>query len=359
MSQLRVVTDHLMGMAFPIPTGVSVIGRDPHAGMYLPDAEVSRSHATLERSGNRVILTDLGSTNGTWINTHPLHGSQELRPGDVIQLGQAQLVYDVNERTPADVRRSAAFSGGPAPGRRVGTGRVILIPVVVNVVGWATTAVLTFVAGRAVGVPGWLVGPTAAIVAGVVQSLFDAARGSAVVRADAGPAIARRSGGIPVAAAILTVLLIGVAGYAATVGIRYGVGWVTGNEDQIGGERLVAAQSGKSGRVTITVTGIVNTTHFTRVQLTVNNGEDQPATLALFRNCVLTGGAVTLQAEPFKSGWPEDVPPRSTQQGHITFAGQLPDSATTAQLSFIRVFVFGRFGVDDSVVVKSMRLRGP
>jgi hypothetical protein len=42
----------------------------------------------------------------------------------------------------------------------------------------------------------------------------------------------------------------------------------------------------------------------------------------------------------------------------VTFSGHLPDSSVTAQLSFLNVFVFGRFGVDDTLVIKPVRLRG-
>jgi hypothetical protein len=161
---------------------------------------------------------------------------------------------------------------------------------------------------------------------------------------------------------VLTILIVfGAGGYGVTVGIRYAVGMVTGNEDQVGQERMASspAPSDKSGKVTVTVTSIVNTAHFTRVELTVSNQESQPATLSLFRNCVFTAGETTLQADPFKSDWVEDVPPGSVQRGRVIFPGHVPDSASTAQFSFLRVFVFGRFGEEDSVVIKSINLRGP
>jgi hypothetical protein len=107
------------------------------------------------------------------------------------------------------------------------------------------------------------------------------------------------------------------------------------------------------------VTSIVNTAHFTRVALTVSNQEDKPATITLFENCSLTGGGVTLQPDSFRSRWVQTVPPRSDQSGHLTFPGHLPDSATTAQFSINMVFVFGRFGEDDSLVIRSIRIRAP
>lgn len=54
------------------------------------DLGVSRSHAHIERSGSRVFLRDLGSTNGTFINgdrLKPMH-VYEIRHGDELQFGR-------------------------------------------------------------------------------------------------------------------------------------------------------------------------------------------------------------------------------------------------------------------------------
>jgi hypothetical protein len=117
--------------------------------------------------------------------------------------------------------------------------------------------------------------------------------------------------GVPAAVAIaLVVLVAGVGGAGAALGVRYGLGWLTGNEPQVGQERLAATPgpSGKSGRLQVTVTSVVNTGHFTRVRLSVANQEHVSATLNLYHNCVLTGGGVTLAADPFRSTWTEEVP---------------------------------------------------
>jgi hypothetical protein len=90
------------------------------------------------------------------------------------------------------------------------------------------------------------------------------------------------------------------------------------------------------------VTSVVNTAHFTRFSVTVENQENEPAVLTVFHNCVLTCGAVTLQAEPFRSRrWTADIPPQSIQQGQPVFPGRLPDSAVSAQLSFLIISMFG------------------
>jgi hypothetical protein len=46
------------------------------------------------RAGGQVVLNDLGSTNGTWVNGRRLVGTQELRPGDTIRLGEVSLAFE-------------------------------------------------------------------------------------------------------------------------------------------------------------------------------------------------------------------------------------------------------------------------
>jgi FHA domain len=367
MPQLQVIAGPLAGTTFAVPVGFSTIGREVDADVHLAEVEISRRHATLQRDGGRVILTDLGSTNGTSVNGRRLHGSLELRIGDVIQIGPIELVYRVDER-------AGSLPGphpGPPPGTQPGppSGRVrgqvslirpILIAAAVSLLGWLINAASTYFAGRALSGIAWLLSPAAAVLAGIASTVIEAATGPAAPKAGETRQPPARGRGVPAAVAALAVLLvIGVGGYGATVGIRYAVGWVTGNEQQVGRERLAApAPSASSGRVSATVTSVVDTAHYTRVRLTVTNGERQPATLTLFHNCVLTGGGVTLQADDFKSDWTSEVPPDSTQQGTVTFSGHLPDGAVTAQLSFLNVFVFGRFGVDDTLVIKPIPLRG-
>jgi pSer/pThr/pTyr-binding forkhead associated (FHA) protein len=60
---------------------------------------VSRSHAAIEISGNHVTLTDLGSTNGTYLNNNQLKPNQPqmIRSGDQIRLGElVGYVYFAN-----------------------------------------------------------------------------------------------------------------------------------------------------------------------------------------------------------------------------------------------------------------------
>jgi pSer/pThr/pTyr-binding forkhead associated (FHA) protein len=71
-----------------------VIGRLPECGVVLQDANVSRRHAELRRNGEAVVVTDLGSTNGTRVNGAPVR-EQILSSGDEVSVGSTRLVFEM------------------------------------------------------------------------------------------------------------------------------------------------------------------------------------------------------------------------------------------------------------------------
>ena len=80
-----------LGRIFPLAVGETLIGRAPSVAVALMDSEVSRTHARLRlepgAGGPRLLLEDLGSTNGTRVNGETLHGVVELKSGDRLGIG--------------------------------------------------------------------------------------------------------------------------------------------------------------------------------------------------------------------------------------------------------------------------------
>jgi pSer/pThr/pTyr-binding forkhead associated (FHA) protein len=76
-------------------TDRATIGRQPACDVALPeDPSVSRVHAVLERIGAEWTLVDDGSSrNGTFVNGQRVHGRQLLRDGDVVSVGDTQIVF--------------------------------------------------------------------------------------------------------------------------------------------------------------------------------------------------------------------------------------------------------------------------
>jgi hypothetical protein len=78
----------LTGLARSRPV---LIGRARGCDLVLADDSVSRRHAMVVREGDRIILTDLGSTNGTFVNGRRIT-QVEVQPGDRLRLGGLDLV---------------------------------------------------------------------------------------------------------------------------------------------------------------------------------------------------------------------------------------------------------------------------
>jgi uncharacterized RDD family membrane protein YckC len=83
------------------------LGRQGDNDIILPDREVSRHHARLEQQGDLLLITDEGSSNGTFINGVRVVASTPLYPGDVVEVGTSRLLVQV-----------APAREAPWPGRR-------------------------------------------------------------------------------------------------------------------------------------------------------------------------------------------------------------------------------------------------
>jgi FHA domain len=84
---------HQSGLAYDIGDG-AVLGRGDRAEIRLEDPFASSQHARLIRQGSVVVLEDLGSTNGTYLNEELLQGPQPLHPGDRIRIGDSEFTFE-------------------------------------------------------------------------------------------------------------------------------------------------------------------------------------------------------------------------------------------------------------------------
>jgi pSer/pThr/pTyr-binding forkhead associated (FHA) protein len=105
---LEVVEGPAAGTRIPL-TGSIELGRDPMLEYSLPDEEVSRRHARVEPGQDGPVISDLGSTNGTYVNDQPIATARRLSSGDQVRMGLSVLEL----RRPADLPVSTAPR--PAP----------------------------------------------------------------------------------------------------------------------------------------------------------------------------------------------------------------------------------------------------
>jgi hypothetical protein len=138
---------------------------------------------------------------------------------------------------------------------------------------------------------------------------------------------------VSVLVAIAVVLVgVGVGGFVLTAGAEYVGGYLTGNET--GEDRLVKPVSKPGTGVTMTVENVTYTSHFTRVQVKLTNTAKQAITVPIDGTTFAAGDGTALRADPGRSAWPSRVATGGTEHGTLTFKGHLPDSATTAALTF-------------------------
>src|SRR5436309_3454964 len=82
---------HESGMAYDL-SGGATLGRGD-VEIRLDDPFASSRHARITREGQTVVIEDLGSTNGTYLNDEPLGGPQPLHHGDRIRIGDCEFSY--------------------------------------------------------------------------------------------------------------------------------------------------------------------------------------------------------------------------------------------------------------------------
>lgn len=112
------------GQTFVLDRDRLTVGRDPSNDVVINDAQISRQHARITRQGEKLVIEDLGSTNGTFANGMRLAGPHVLTNGDVIGLGDSVTLtyYEVGAAEETLVGRPAAQPprppAAPPPARR-------------------------------------------------------------------------------------------------------------------------------------------------------------------------------------------------------------------------------------------------
>lgn len=82
---------HETGIAYDLTEGAT-LGRGD-VEIRLEDPFASSRHARISREGHVVVIEDLGSTNGTYLNENQLTGPQPLHDGDRIRIGDSEFSY--------------------------------------------------------------------------------------------------------------------------------------------------------------------------------------------------------------------------------------------------------------------------
>jgi pSer/pThr/pTyr-binding forkhead associated (FHA) protein len=86
---------HEPGMIYDLDEDL-VLGRGERAEIRLEDPFASSSHARVYEQGNIVVIEDLDSTNGTYLNEELLETPRPLHPGDRVRIGDSEFTFEVD-----------------------------------------------------------------------------------------------------------------------------------------------------------------------------------------------------------------------------------------------------------------------
>jgi Nif-specific regulatory protein len=102
--RIAAITGKLEDTVISMTEGPVLIGRQAGATLKIGNASVSRRHAIIERDGDRFVIADLGSRNGTFVNDVPVR-RRELQHGDRVRIGDSQFFF-LYEETDEPARTS-------------------------------------------------------------------------------------------------------------------------------------------------------------------------------------------------------------------------------------------------------------
>jgi len=117
MAKLTVLTEGFTDRSFEVKPEKTTVGRLEVNAVCIPEASVSSHHCEVWLKGDDVVVKDLRSTNGSFINELQLAADKEatLRPGQVLRLGQVQLRFETGKRQTDASRQTVKLGDGGAP----------------------------------------------------------------------------------------------------------------------------------------------------------------------------------------------------------------------------------------------------
>jgi hypothetical protein len=86
---------HEPGMIYDL-NGDIVLGRGERAEIRLEDPFASSRHARIAAQGNILVIEDLRSTNGTYLNEELLESPRPLHPGDRLRIGDSEFTFEAD-----------------------------------------------------------------------------------------------------------------------------------------------------------------------------------------------------------------------------------------------------------------------
>lgn len=166
MPRLVVLSEGLTGRSHELKAETTTIGRTEENTFQIPDPSVSSHHCEVLLRGNDVVIRDLNSTNGTFINGQQITESV-LKPSQILRLGQVEVrleseqaasatasqkkqLLDHTQVVPQGIKMDelgqSARGGSPGFEKKSNTGTkvFIIVAIVVGVIALGAVAYVLF-----------------------------------------------------------------------------------------------------------------------------------------------------------------------------------------------------------------------
>jgi pSer/pThr/pTyr-binding forkhead associated (FHA) protein len=103
MARIVLLSEGFNGRTYELKVDRTTVGRVSDNAFEIPEASVSSHHAEIILRGNDVLIRDLGSTNGTFINGEKITEAV-LKPGQTLRFGTVEMRLDTGEVPPAGAK---------------------------------------------------------------------------------------------------------------------------------------------------------------------------------------------------------------------------------------------------------------
>jgi pSer/pThr/pTyr-binding forkhead associated (FHA) protein len=129
MSKLVILNQGMTGRTFELNIERTTVGRVEDNTFQIADGSVSSHHAEIVLRGSDILIRDLNSTNGTFINNEKIT-EMVLKPGQTLRFGQVELKIDdgkpVTAPPPASATAPAPPTPAPAPAKKTADGTMVI-----------------------------------------------------------------------------------------------------------------------------------------------------------------------------------------------------------------------------------------
>jgi pSer/pThr/pTyr-binding forkhead associated (FHA) protein len=100
MPRLVLLSEGFTGRTYELKTDRTTVGRVSDNAFEIPEASVSSHHCEILQRGGEVIIKDLGSTNGTFINGEKIDEAV-LKPGQILRVGMIEMRLETGDASSA------------------------------------------------------------------------------------------------------------------------------------------------------------------------------------------------------------------------------------------------------------------